>query len=112
MHFVCGVFICWQYTATRIHGHAHVISAGYYLVPDVCPHVQAMLLDILLVLPRLIESVFTPPASGAGLQMYAHSQSFVWVFITTWVVFGIVSSLMGHYARIPFVGDAAEQQIR
>eukprot|EP00197_Chlamydomonas_leiostraca_P005581 CAMPEP_0202868088 /NCGR_PEP_ID=MMETSP1391-20130828/10183_1 /ASSEMBLY_ACC=CAM_ASM_000867 /TAXON_ID=1034604 /ORGANISM="Chlamydomonas leiostraca, Strain SAG 11-49" /LENGTH=83 /DNA_ID=CAMNT_0049548203 /DNA_START=393 /DNA_END=644 /DNA_ORIENTATION=- len=73
---------------------------------------QAMLLDILLVLPRLVESILTPPTSGPGLQMYAHSQSFVWIFITVWVVFGIVSSLMGNWARIPFIADAAEQQIR
>lgn len=63
-------------------------------------------------LPRLLESVFTPPTAGPGLQLYAHSQSFVWIFITTWVVFGIISSLMGHWARIPFIGDAAEQQLR
>jgi hypothetical protein len=31
-----------------------------------------MLLDILLVLPRLLESIFTPPASGVGLQASWH----------------------------------------
>ena len=46
---------------------------------------QAVLLDILLVLPRLVETIFTPPGSGWGLQLYVHSQSFVWIFITSWV---------------------------
>lgn len=73
---------------------------------------QAMLLDILLVLPRLVENILVPPASGPGRQLYAHSQSFVFVFITAWVVFGIVCSLMGNWARIPFISEAAEQQLR
>lgn len=30
---------------------------------------QAVLLDILLVLPRLLESLISPPTSGWGLQV-------------------------------------------
>ncbi len=71
-----------------------------------------MLLDILLVLPRLVETVVSPPTSGWGLQLYAHTQSFVWVFITVWVVFGISSALMGTWGRIPFISDAANAQIQ
>lgn len=74
--------------------------------------VQAILLDILLTLPRLLETVLTPPASGWGAQVYVQSQSFIWVFMTMWVVYGVVSSFLGKWARIPFVSEAAEQQIR
>ncbi|GLC37932.1 hypothetical protein PLESTB_001501000 [Pleodorina starrii] len=74
--------------------------------------VQAILLDILLALPRLLETVLTPPTSGWGAQLYIQSQSFIWVFTTMWVLFGVVSSFLGQYARIPFIADAADQQIR
>jgi len=73
---------------------------------------QAILLDIVLVLPRLVETVLTPPKAGYGLQLYAHSQSFVWIFIVTWVVFGIASCAAGHWARIPFIADSADASVR
>jgi len=73
---------------------------------------QAILLDIGLILPRLIETVISPPSSGWGAQLYVNSQSFIWIFVTIWVVFGIFNSLIGQYARIPFVGEAADAQIR
>ncbi|EFJ44968.1 hypothetical protein VOLCADRAFT_64140 [Volvox carteri f. nagariensis] len=74
--------------------------------------VQAILLDILLALPRLLETVLTPPASGWGAQLYIQSQSFIWVFTTMWVAYGVVSSFLGQWARIPFIAEAADQQIR
>ncbi|GFH18680.1 protein TIC 20-II, chloroplastic [Haematococcus lacustris] len=57
--------------------------------------VQAMLLDVLLVMPRLVESVITVPSSGWGVQLYANFQSFIWIFTTAWVIFGIANSLLG-----------------
>ncbi|KAG2496119.1 hypothetical protein HYH03_005722 [Edaphochlamys debaryana] len=74
--------------------------------------VQAILLDILLVLPRLVETVFTPPTSGWGAQVYIQSQSFIWVFIAATVLYGIVCSFLGQYARLPFISDAADAQVR
>jgi len=73
---------------------------------------QALLLDIMLVIPRLLETVLTPPTSGWGLQVYINSQSFIWIFICAWVLFGVFNALTGTYGRIPFVGDAADAQIR
>lgn len=73
---------------------------------------QAILLDVLLALPRLVETVLAPPSFGWGQQAYVLSQNFIWIFISLWVAFGIVNSLLGQYTRIPFVGDAAEQQLR
>ena len=73
---------------------------------------QAILLDIVLVLPRLMESVISPPSSGWGVDVYVFSQSFVWIFIAVCVVYGVSMSLIGQYARIPFIGEAADQQIR
>lgn len=73
---------------------------------------QAALLDIVLVLPRLLESVFTPPTAGWGAQAYIYSQSFIWIFVTAWVVYGVASALLGVQGRIPFIADAADAQIR
>lgn len=73
---------------------------------------QALLLDVLLVLPRLLETVLTPASSGLGLKIYAHSQSFIFIFTASWVLFSVVSSMLGQWGRIPFVGEAAEAQLR
>eukprot|EP00879_Flechtneria_rotunda_P002789 GHRR01002998.1.p1 GENE.GHRR01002998.1~~GHRR01002998.1.p1 ORF type:complete len:212 (+),score=45.30 GHRR01002998.1:166-801(+) len=73
---------------------------------------QAMLLDILLILPRLAEQVLSTPTSGWGLQAYITAQNTVWIFVAACVAYGIASSLLGQAARIPLVADAAEQQVR
>ena len=73
---------------------------------------QAMLLDILLILPRLAEQVFSTPTTGWGLQAYITAQNSIWIFIAVCVVYGIASSVLGQAARIPLVADAAEQQVR
>jgi hypothetical protein len=54
----------------------------------------------------------SPPTSGWGVDIYVHSQSFVWIFITAWVLYGVFSSVIGQYGRIPFIAEAADQQIR
>ena len=73
---------------------------------------QAVLLDILLILPRLLESLVTPPTAGWGLQAYISAQNTVWLFVTACVLYGVGASLLGQTARIPFVADAADQQVR
>jgi hypothetical protein len=73
---------------------------------------QAMLLDILLILPRLAEQVFSTPTSGWGLQAYITAQNSVWIFIAASVLYGVGASVLGQAARIPLVADAAEQQVR
>lgn len=73
---------------------------------------QAVLLDILLVLPRLVENILSPPAGGWGAQLYITAQNTIWVFIAVSVVYGIVSCLLGQTPRIPLVADAADQQVR
>jgi uncharacterized membrane protein len=73
---------------------------------------QAILLDILLILPRLVEQLFTPPTSGWGVQVYVQAQNTIWIFIAAAVAYGIGSSLLGQRARIPLVAEAADQQIR
>jgi uncharacterized membrane protein len=74
---------------------------------------QAVLLDILLVLPRLLEQLISPPTTaGLALQAYITAQNTIWVAVTAAVAFGIGSALLGREARIPFIADAAEAQVR
>ncbi len=43
-------------------------TSAIHFVPT-CP-LQAILLDIILILPGLIESIVRPPMAGPGLQVY------------------------------------------
>lgn len=73
---------------------------------------QAVLLDILLILPRLVEQVFSTPTGGPILQAYIIVQNTIWIFVAAAVLYGIGAALTGQAARIPLVADAAEQQVR
>jgi uncharacterized membrane protein len=73
---------------------------------------QAVLLDILLILPRLVEQVFSTPTGGWALQAYITVQNTIWIFVAAAVLYGIGASVVGQTARIPLVADAAEQQVR
>ena len=68
------------HTYTHTHAHTHTYTHKHthtqlFYSCTCCSHLpQAILLDIVLVLPRLVETVLTPPKMGYGLQLYAHSQ--------------------------------------
>lgn len=72
---------------------------------------QAVLVDILLVLPRLLESLASPPAQGWGLQAYITAQNAIWVLVAGTVAYGVGCALLGKTARVPFVAEAADAQI-
>lgn len=72
---------------------------------------QAVLVDILLVLPRLVESLVSPPAQGWGLKAYITAQNSIWVLVAAVVAYGVACALLGKVARVPFVADAADAQI-
>lgn len=74
---------------------------------------QAVLLDILLVLPRLLEQLVSPPTTaGLALKAYIIIQNSIWVAVAACVAYGAVCALLGKEARIPFVAEAAEAQVR
>lgn len=72
---------------------------------------QAVLVDILLVLPRLLESLASPPAQGWGLKAYITAQNSIWVLVAAVVAYGVGCAVLGKTARVPFVADAADAQI-
>lgn len=74
---------------------------------------QAILLDILLIVPGVIESVFKAPTNGAGLQIYMSLYNTVWLFCLASFVAGVFGTLiLGKTVRLPLVGEAADQQVR
>lgn len=74
---------------------------------------QAILLDILLILPGVIESVFKAPAYGAGLQVYISLYNTVWLFCLATFAAGVFGALvLGKTVRLPLVAEAADQQVR
>lgn len=74
---------------------------------------QAILLDILLVLPSLLERVFGgAPRGGPGLDLYMSASSTIFLFVLACFFYGAGSALVGKAARLPLVADAAEAQTR
>eukprot|EP00884_Botryococcus_braunii_P010142 jgi/Botrbrau1/19129/Bobra.0077s0041.1 len=72
---------------------------------------QSILLDIILILPSLVENIFRPPMSGPGLQIYITGYNTVWVFVFASVVYAVGSCMAGLVPRIPLVADSADQQV-
>lgn len=73
---------------------------------------QAVVLDIVLILPGLLEYVFGRPSGGPMLGPYIIFYNTVFLFILVSCSYGIGSSLTGTWARLPFLADAADNQVR
>mmetsp|Transcript_12421 Transcript_12421/g.31530 ORF Transcript_12421/g.31530 Transcript_12421/m.31530 type:complete len:251 (-) Transcript_12421:174-926(-) len=73
---------------------------------------QTILLDILLIIPSLIENFFLRgPKSGAILELYISFYNFVWLYVAACVIYGVAACLAGETPRIPGVADAADRQV-
>jgi len=70
---------------------------------------QAILLDIILIVPSLLGNVFGK--GGLGVQLQISMYNTVWLFTFACVVYAMASSLLGQYARLPLVADAADAQV-
>ena len=74
---------------------------------------QAVILDICLVLPGLLESVLRlRPSGGVGLQIYISGYNTIFFLLFICVALGIGSCMAGTTARLPIVSDAADAQVR
>jgi uncharacterized membrane protein len=72
---------------------------------------QAILLDIVLILPSLVESLFRAPQGGMGLSLFISAYNTVWLYVVACVLVGVGSSLAGRTVLLPLVGEAADQQV-
>ncbi|XP_014523187.1 protein TIC 20-II, chloroplastic [Vigna radiata var. radiata] len=68
---------------------------------------QAVTLDVLLVIPHLIARIFSP---GRGPLMIWSSNA-IFVFSILCFLYGVASCVLGRTPYLPFVADAASRQI-
>ncbi|KAF3452484.1 hypothetical protein FNV43_RR02917 [Rhamnella rubrinervis] len=72
---------------------------------------QAVTLDVLLVLPLLIQRIFNPGRGGLGFQVMVWGHSALFVLIVFCFIYSLVSCILGRTPHLPFVANAAGRQI-
>ncbi|CAM6095265.1 unnamed protein product [Calypogeia fissa] len=71
---------------------------------------QAVVLDVLLILPTLVERTFAP-RGGVGFELLIIFYNTVFLFLVGCFLFGVVSCILGKTPRLPIVADAADAQV-
>ncbi|KAK9268608.1 hypothetical protein L1049_000365 [Liquidambar formosana] len=71
---------------------------------------QAIVLDVLLIFPDLLERSFNP-RDGLGLDLLMSLDSTVFLFLLVCLIYGSSSCLLGQVPRLPIVAEAAERQV-
>lgn len=71
---------------------------------------QAIVLDVLLIFPDLLERTFNP-RDGVGLDLLMSLDSTVFLFLLVSLIYGSASCLLGQVPRLPIVADAADRQV-
>nr|QKY65048.1 chloroplast protein import component Tic20-V [Passiflora pittieri] len=71
---------------------------------------QAIVLDVLLIFPDLLERSFNP-RGGFGLDMLMSLDSTVFLFLLVCLIYGSSSCLLGQLPRLPIVAEAADRQV-
>ncbi|KAK2640164.1 hypothetical protein Ddye_027959 [Dipteronia dyeriana] len=71
---------------------------------------QAIVLDILLIFPDLLERTFNF-SDGFGLDLMMSLDSTMFLFLLVCLIYGSSSCLLGQVPRLPIVAEAAERQV-
>ncbi|KAK2431950.1 Protein TIC 20-v, chloroplastic [Trifolium repens] len=71
---------------------------------------QAIVLDVLLIFPDLLERGFNP-RGGIGLDLLMSLDSTVFLFLLVCLIYGSSSCIIGQLPRLPIVADAADRQV-
>ncbi|KAE9606397.1 putative chloroplast protein import component Tic20 [Lupinus albus] len=71
---------------------------------------QAIVLDVLLIFPDLLERSFNPKG-GFGLDFIMSLDSTVFFFLFVSLIYASSSCLLGQIPRLPIVADAADRQV-
>ncbi|XP_047334533.1 protein TIC 20-II, chloroplastic [Impatiens glandulifera] len=72
---------------------------------------QAVVLDVLLVIPVLLLRIFTPGRSGIGFKLMVMGHNALFTFVVFCFVYSLVSTILGRTPYLPFVADAAGRQL-
>ncbi|XP_047965950.1 protein TIC 20-v, chloroplastic-like [Salvia hispanica] len=71
---------------------------------------QAIVLDVLLIFPDLLERTFNP-RDGVGLDVLMSLDSTVFLFLLVSLIYGSSACLLGNLPRLPIVAEAADRQV-
>ncbi|XP_076895488.1 protein TIC 20-v, chloroplastic-like [Bidens hawaiensis] len=71
---------------------------------------QAIVLDVLLIFPDLLERSFNP-RDGVGLDLLMSLDSTVFLFLLVSLIYGSSSCALGRVPRLPIVAEAADRQV-
>ena len=71
---------------------------------------QAVVLDVLLIFPDLLERGFNPK-DGLGSDLIMSLDSTVFLFLLVCLIYGSSSCLLGQIPRLPIVAEAADRQV-
>ncbi|GAB4855872.1 Protein TIC 20-II, chloroplastic [Ancistrocladus abbreviatus] len=72
---------------------------------------QALVLDILLVVPLLLQRILSPGRGGIGFKLMVMGHNALFVFVVLCFVYSLVFSVLGKTPYLPFVADAAGRQL-
>ncbi|KIY99384.1 hypothetical protein MNEG_8578 [Monoraphidium neglectum] len=74
---------------------------------------QAVLLDILLIIPQVLLDAFgRPQGDGILMQLYISAANTLFLFVAISTAYGMGSCAVGQTPRLPLVADAADTQMR
>lgn len=71
---------------------------------------QAIVLDVLLIFPDVLERTFSPK-QGLGLELMMSLDSTVFLYLLVCLIYGSSTCLLGQVPRLPIVAEAAERQV-
>lgn len=71
---------------------------------------QAVVLDVLLILPNLVEGLFHPK-EGVGFEVLVIFYNTVFLYLVACFFIGSGSCILGRTPRLPLVADAADAQV-
>ena len=73
---------------------------------------QAIILDICMVLPGMVEYVLSPGRlTGAMFEFYKLCYNSVWIFVLASFCLAAVGCAMGEMYKLPYLGDAADMRV-
>ncbi|KAJ0973023.1 hypothetical protein J5N97_020982 [Dioscorea zingiberensis] len=72
---------------------------------------QAVVLDVLLALPSLIQRVFGVPARGIGFRVLEIGYDALFLFTAACFVYSLMSCVLGKTPYLPLVAAAADRQL-
>ncbi|XP_020595754.1 protein TIC 20-II, chloroplastic [Phalaenopsis equestris] len=72
---------------------------------------QAVVLDVLLALPALLQRIFGVPARGVGFRLLEVCYNVIFVVTAGCFLYGLVSCVLGKTPYLPLVASAADRQL-